>query len=68
MGMCVVYTGSCLGRRHDDASSLTGTSLQIILCQESSLSCRIANDHTSFLGGLNVGLEITANSVTDCHE
>jgi hypothetical protein len=42
--------------------------LQFFLCHETSLSCSVANDHTSLLHRLNVALVVAADTITDCHK
>ena len=51
---------------HHDATRLARALLQIIVGEETCFASSITNNHTSFLGGLNIGLEVTPNAVTYC--
>jgi hypothetical protein len=40
---------------------------QVFLIQKSCLSCRVSHEDSALLRGLDVGLEIAPNAITDSH-
>jgi hypothetical protein len=64
---CCLISALFLGR-HDDASRLPGTALNVVLGEKTSLASGITNHDPSFFRGLHVGLEVTANAISDRDE
>mmetsp|Transcript_10051 Transcript_10051/g.27538 ORF Transcript_10051/g.27538 Transcript_10051/m.27538 type:complete len:248 (+) Transcript_10051:1243-1986(+) len=63
----VVVCGS-MRSGHDDVSLLLSALLEIFLGEQSRLAGGIADDDASLLGGLDVGLEVAADPVSDGDE
>ena len=60
----VVEDRDLTGRRNNDLSFLFGTLFQIFFRQESSLASRVSNNETTFLGRLDITLEIASNPIS----
>lgn len=52
-------------RNHSHGVNLVVDVLQVVLRQEPRLACGVAHEDASFLGRLDVGLEVATDSVAD---